>query len=67
MRDLDGVSSSNEDDVTESILEHIGHYWTDDRCNYTCEQSKLYAEQKSIPLDCVSRNNLSVFRYPYYF
>lgn len=60
--DYEGLSSddSNEEDE-ENILKQIEHYWTNEWLDYVCEQSKLYAEQKSMQHDCVSRNNLRVF------
>ena len=42
-------------------MQRIGHYWTDEWLNYVCEQSIIYAEQKSLQHDCVSRDNLRVF------
>ncbi|CAB4064706.1 unnamed protein product [Lepeophtheirus salmonis] len=52
--------ASNEEDSVE-ILELIGHYWTIERLDCVFEQSKLYAEQKSLAHDCVTRDNMRVF------
>lgn len=44
-----------------SILECIDHFWTDEWLDYICEQSKIYAHQKSLASDCMNRKNLRVF------
>ena len=62
VRDYEALSTdASDEEGTENILQHIGHYWTDEWLDYVCEQSILYAEQKSLQHDCVSRDNLRVF------
>ena len=47
--------------VNESILECIGHFWTDDCLKFICEQSRVYAHQKSLQSDIMTADNLRVF------
>ena len=47
--------------VNESFLECIGHFWTDDWLKFICEQSRVYAHQKSLQSDVMTADNLRVF------
>ena len=47
--------------VNESISECIEHFRTDDWLKFICEQSRVYAHQKSLQSDVMTADNLRVF------
>jgi len=55
------MPSEEQQVVNESILECIGHFWTDDWLKIICEQSRVYAHQKSLQSDVMTVDNLRVF------
>jgi hypothetical protein len=59
--DYEADTSKVGSKTAESILKQINHYWTNEWLDYICQQSKLYAKQKSLPHDSLTRNNLRVF------